>query len=34
LRAQFAGLTGNAGTVSVDSSSTLIADVDFTEAPR
>lgn len=34
LRAQFAGLTGNAGTVSVDASSTLIADVEFFEAPR
>ncbi|MFE4915797.1 hypothetical protein ACFRCX_30295 [Streptomyces sp. NPDC056652] len=34
LRAQFAGLPGNVGTVSVDSSSTLIADVAFFEAPR
>ena len=34
LRAQFAGSPGNAGTVSVDSSSTLIADVEFFEAPR
>ncbi|MEE1812707.1 hypothetical protein [Streptomyces sp. BE133] len=34
LRTQAAGSTGNAGTVSVDSSSTLIADVEFFEAPR
>lgn len=34
LRAQFAGAPGNVGTVSVDSSSTLIADVEFFEAPR
>ncbi|MFG2359373.1 hypothetical protein [Streptomyces sp. NPDC048521] len=34
LRAQFAGHSGNVGTVSVDSSSTLIADVEFFEAPR
>ena len=34
LRAQFAGVAGNAGTVSVDASSTLIADVEFFEAPR
>lgn len=34
LRAQFAGLSGNAGTVSVDPSTTLAADVEFFEAPR
>jgi hypothetical protein len=34
LRIQFAGYVGNVGTVSVDSSSTLIADVEFFEAPR
>lgn len=34
LRAQFAGLPGNVGTLSVDSSSTLIADVEFFEAAR
>lgn len=34
LRAQFAGFSGNAGTVSVDTSSTLIADVEYFEAPR
>lgn len=34
LRAQFAGLAGNAGTVSVDASTTLVADVEFFEAPR
>lgn len=34
LRAQFAGLSGNAGTVSVDASTTLAADVEFFEAPR
>lgn len=34
LRAQAAGSTGNVGTVSVDASSTLIADVEFFEAPR
>lgn len=34
LRAQFAGYSGNTGTVNVDASSTLIADVEFFEAPR
>jgi hypothetical protein len=34
LRPQFAGATGNLGTVSVDLSTTLIADVEFFEAPR
>lgn len=34
LRLQAAGSTGNAATVSVDSSSTLLADVQFFEAPR
>ena len=34
LRAQFAGLAGNAGTASVDASTTLVADVEFFEAPR
>lgn len=34
LRAQFAGLAGNVGTVSVDPSTTLAADVEFFEAPR
>jgi hypothetical protein len=34
LRVQFAGYSGNTGTVSVDTSSTLIADVEFFEAPR
>ncbi|WP_416520013.1 hypothetical protein [Streptomyces achromogenes] len=34
LRAQFAGYSGNTGTVSVDTSSTLIADIEFFEAPR
>lgn len=34
LRAQFAGLAGNAGTASVDASTTLAADVEFFEAPR
>lgn len=34
LRVQFAGYSGNAGTVNIDTSSTLIADVEFFEAPR
>jgi len=34
LRFQACGLTGNAGKVGVDASSTLIADVEFIEAPR
>ncbi|MFE1452014.1 hypothetical protein [Streptomyces olivaceoviridis] len=34
LRPQFAGYSGNAGTVAVDTSSTIIADIQFIEAPR
>ncbi|MFE9461720.1 hypothetical protein [Streptomyces californicus] len=34
LRAQATGTTGNTGTVAVDSSTTLKADVEFFEAPR
>lgn len=34
LRLQACGLTGNAGYVGVDASTTLIADVEFIEAPR
>ena len=34
LRAQAAAYSGNTGRISVDASSTLIADVEFTEAPR
>lgn len=34
LRAQFAGYSGNAGTVAVDTSSTLLGDVEFIEGPR
>lgn len=34
LRAQAAGQAGNAGSMSVDSSTTLVADVEFFEAPR
>jgi hypothetical protein len=34
LRPQAAGASGNAGKVGVDASSTLIADVEFIEAPR
>ncbi|MFJ3283389.1 hypothetical protein [Streptomyces halstedii] len=34
LRPQAAGTTGNVGTVAVDGSTTLIADIEFVEAPR
>ncbi|MDX3343499.1 hypothetical protein PV409_36680 [Streptomyces sp. ME02-6979.5a] len=34
LRPQAAGTSGNGGTVAVDGSSTLIADIEFFEAPR
>ncbi|MFD9721021.1 hypothetical protein [Streptomyces sp. NPDC059076] len=34
LRAQATGTTGNTGTLAVDASTTLLADVEFIEAPR
>lgn len=34
LRAQAAGYSGNTGRINVDGSTTLIADIQFTEAPR
>lgn len=34
LRMQASGYTGNAGTVGIDTSTTMIADIEFLEAPR